>query len=64
MKLKEFRAIIEDRIEDLENDVNDLLTGDEDGELLMTVGKIGAYKTILEYYLKMSDGYVPKHGRE
>lgn len=57
MTIKEFRAVLEERIEDL-------LTGDEDEELLLTFGKIAAYQTVLENYIKKSDGYVPKHGRE
>lgn len=64
MKIKEFRALLEERVEDLEKDIRDLLTGDDDGEFLITLGKIGAYRMILENYIEESSGYVPKHGRE
>lgn len=64
MKIKEFRSILEERVEDLEKDIRDLLTGDDDGEFLITLGKIGAYRMILENYIEVGSGYVPKHGRE
>ena len=64
MKLKEFRELLEQRVEDLEKDIRDLLTGDDDGEFLITLGKIGAFRMILENYIEESGGYVPKHGRE
>lgn len=64
MKIKEFRAILEERVEDLEKDIRELLTGDDDGEFLITLGKIGAFRMILENYIDENSGYVPKHGRE
>lgn len=64
MKIKEFRAFLEGRVEDLEKDARDLLTGDDDGELFVTLGTIGAYRFILENFIYAGSGYVPKHGRE
>ena len=64
MKLKELRLFLEGRIEDLGREVRDMLTGDDDGEFLITLGKISAYQTVLENYVKNDNGYVPKHGRE
>ena len=64
MKFKTLRMFLESRIEELRTEIRDMLTGDDDGEFLITLGKIGAYQTVLENYIDQSDGYVPKHGRE